>query len=414
MWFLLPLLGAVILALVFFWFRIAELERKNAALELSSKRLKRKISRFGEISSEVAHEIKNPLTSILCSAETLDLLIGDQIAPEHRRSLHYIKDYGENMLRLVSSFLDLSRAESGLLKVEASPIPVSELVESVSGLLFSNAVKKNIEILSEIEKAGLTLQGDKRHCKQILFNLIHNAIKFTPIGGTVKITARSIKESNEIELAVTDSGVGIASERLAGLFESRESFGLNSDDFEIGVGLGLALSKKLLELNGGRIEVESAPGEGSCFKFYLKSCKQQVVEKSAASMAIEMSSPLDGRDLLLIGELAQAGESVSDLLAAWGGQVRNIQGAQEALQILEMHNYDLVIMDDSSLDLSPLEFSKAFRSLPNHQSTPLIVSYRRAEERLALLEAGVDQCLEKPFNGKRLLQSLIHADRRVH
>jgi len=408
MWFFQALCGLLILSLGALWLRYREVEQKRRALETSHRQLKRKMRRFGEISSEVAHEIKNPLTSILCSAETLDLLIGNDIADEHRRSLKYIKDYGENMLRLVSSFLDLSRAESGLLKIEISQIPVSELLDSVSGLLFSNAIRQGIELVSEVEDEGLILQADQRHCKQVLFNLIHNAIKFTPQGGTVRISARRLLDRDEVEIAVRDSGVGIASERLVALFESKESFGLSDDGFEVGVGLGLALSKKLLELNGGSIEVDSNPGEGSCFRFYLKAGKGEVKPKGAASMAIESPNPLGGREFLLVGQRANTADSVCSLLMAWGGAVRSVEGADEALELLKESHFDLVIVDDSSLDLSPLEFSKLFRSLPNHHSTPLLVSLRKAEDRIALLEAGVDQCLEKPFNGKRLLQSLIN------
>ena len=169
------------------WWDHRELKLKIRVLEAKADEMKKKIQLRGQLAGEIAHEIKNPITAIQCSAETLELMLSDQIPPELSKSLRYIREYSDYLLRLLSDFLEVSRCEAGVNLPRPEVINLGETVEAVTGLLRSYAMKKHIII--EVAQAHLDARvwADSRHVKQILFNLIHNALKFTPDNGKVAV-----------------------------------------------------------------------------------------------------------------------------------------------------------------------------------------------------------------------------------
>ena len=203
--------------------RIRELQRQTL-------RAQRQLRQVGDLANEVAHEIKNPITAILCSAETLDLLIGNDLDEVNRRTLRYIKEYGDDLLRLLGDFLDVSRAQTGKLDSRPEPVKVFPVIDSIVGLLESSAYRKQITVKSEVEDQELGVMVDPKHLKQILFNLLHNAIKFTPERGEIRLFAEQDFPNPLVKISVKDNGVGITEDRLEKLFEPYETWDDESDE----------------------------------------------------------------------------------------------------------------------------------------------------------------------------------------
>ncbi|MCB0332217.1 MAG: response regulator [Bdellovibrionales bacterium] len=382
--------------------RLRELQRRTLETQ-------RNLRHLGNLANEVAHEIKNPITAILCSAETLDLLIGPELDPQHRKSLQYIKEYGDNLLRLVSDFLDLSRVEAGKIEARAESVRLRPIVDSIIGLLESNAMKKQIRVSSEVEAEDLAVTADPKHVKQVLFNLVHNAIKFTPENGEIVVSVTQEFPGESITVSVKDNGVGIPAEEIKTLFNPYTKGESHPLSKELGAGLGLALCKNLIELNGGSVSVESERGQGSTFTFHLPCIKEQWEErlKGDISRALERREPLFGQRFLVVDEDTGSRESLSRLIEAWGGVVDRVSMAIDAVEALEQSSYDAVVIDDTLDGVYGHELARMIRQDLKVLDTTIVVATDGTSNEQLARESGADSCVEKPLNGKTLLASLL-------
>jgi signal transduction histidine kinase len=181
----------------------------------------------------------------------------------------YVEDIhssGNHLLSLINDVLDLSKVEAGQIELEVAPFSLREAVERGVVMVRERASKNGVALAAEIEPEVQVVSGDERRIRQILFNLLSNAVKFTPAGGRIDVSARLV--DGEIQLAVADTGPGIAPEDVDRIFEEFQQTDVGAQHHE-GTGLGLALSKRLVELHGGRIWVESEVDAGSRFVFTL-------------------------------------------------------------------------------------------------------------------------------------------------
>jgi signal transduction histidine kinase len=181
----------------------------------------------------------------------------------------YVEDIlssGDHLLLLINDVLDLSKVEAGQIELEVAPFSLREAVERGVVMIRERASKNGVAVAAEVEPEVQVVTADERRVRQILFNLLSNAVKFTPAGGRIDVSAARV--DGEIQLAVADTGSGIAPEDLDRIFEEFQQTDVGASQQE-GTGLGLALSKRLVELHGGRIWVESELGVGSRFVFTL-------------------------------------------------------------------------------------------------------------------------------------------------
>ncbi len=368
----------------------------------------RRLRKVGDLASEVAHEIKNPITAILCSAETLDLLIGDEIDEHHRDSLRYIKEYGENVLRLVADFLDLSQAESGKLNAQPEKINVYECACSIVGLLDSSAKEKKIALTCNAVEKNLFAHMDPKHFRQILFNLVHNAVKFTPSGGEVRVLVKSGFPESVIRIAVTDNGCGIGQDHLERLFEPyRSSASQMSPSEGKGAGLGLTLCKALVEFAGGDLRAESTEGLGSSFEFCIPAWEQEEELEEVVETLDPGMQPLVGQRFLIVDEDTGSRESVSRLIEAWGGIADRVALAADAVEALAQYDYDAVMIDDGADGVFGEELASIIKEDQSATETTIIVASRQKLDPELKKHPIADTCLEKPFNGEKLLLSLL-------
>ena len=366
------------------------------------------------LANEVAHEIKNPITAILCSAETLDLLIGPEIEDDHRKSLQYIREYGDILLRLVSDFLDLSRTEVGQVDSAPQPIEVIPCVESIVGLLRSRAQRKEISLEIRYDDAQLHCYADPRHVKQVLFNLIYNAIKFTPEGGEVEVIVSRDAIEPCVLIEVNDTGPGIPEglqQKIFDLYYRYESDSCDDTQLEIGTGLGLAVCKNLVELCSGKIGVQSQLGIGSSFYFTLPIHEPSDSPQVAMCSIEPAERPLLGLKFLIVDEDLGSRESVSKLIEAWGGMVDRVTMAKDALDALRINSYDAVMIDDSVASADGYSLPRTIKEDAGHPTT-VIISGADAQSKGDALESGADAYVEKPFNGTVLLESLVNLEER--
>jgi signal transduction histidine kinase len=236
-----------------------ELRRLYAELETASRHK-------SEFLANMSHELRTPLNAILGFSQVLQQKLFGELNSKQEEYVGDILSSGNHLLSLINDVLDLSKVEAGQIELEVAPFSLREAIERGVVMVRERASKNGVALASEVEPEVQLVQGDERRIRQVLFNLLSNAVKFTPEGGRIDVTAARVGE--EIQVGVTDTGPGIASQDLDRIFEEFHQTEVGARQRE-GTGLGLTLSKRLIELHGGRIWVESGLGEGSRFVFTL-------------------------------------------------------------------------------------------------------------------------------------------------
>ncbi len=235
-----------------------ELQRLYQELETASRHK-------SDFLATMSHELRTPLNAIIGFSEVLrEQMFGEL----NERQLAYVNDVleaGRHLLSLINDVLDLAKIEAGKLELELTQVEISRLLESAVSINSERASRGSIKLALTTEPGEITVTADERRVRQIVFNLLSNAIKFTPAEGRVDLSARA--HDGQVEIAVTDTGPGIPPEELETIFEEYEQTEVGKQ--AEGTGLGLPLSRKLVELHGGRLWAESRPGHGSTFRFTL-------------------------------------------------------------------------------------------------------------------------------------------------
>ncbi|HZM36974.1 MAG TPA: GAF domain-containing protein [Burkholderiales bacterium] len=233
-----------------------EIQEKSAQLEVANKHK-------SDFLANMSHELRTPLNAIIGFSE---VLIERMFGEVNEKQLDYLKDIhesGKHLLSLINDILDLSKIEAGRMDLELSNFDLPSALSNAMTLVRERAQRHGIALGLEVDPRLGELRADERKFKQILLNLLSNAVKFTPDGGRVDVAARL--DTDKVEIAVKDTGIGIASEDQASVFEEFKQVGRDSKRKAEGTGLGLALTKRFVELHGGAIRLDSSPGKGSTF-----------------------------------------------------------------------------------------------------------------------------------------------------
>jgi signal transduction histidine kinase len=392
--------------------RMRELQRQLLLCDEQLLQLKQRQRQRIDFINVVAHEIRNPLTALLCSADALDLMLRDSIAAPHRQSLRYMREYGGQLLRLVNDFFELTKAEAGVLSAKPELVLLANELSAVAGGIHATAKEKGIELQQEACDPSLQVAVDPKHLRQILFNLLHNAIKFTPEGGLVKLGVREDLANSQAEIWVRDTGAGIAPDQLLQMFDLyvRGAQHLSQP----GAGIGLALCKRLVELSGGSISVRSQQGEGSEFVLRLP-CEHCSAPISATAEANVADQPLQGQRFLLVDQDLGARESLATLLRALGGVVDCASKTQEVLSALNSQLYSTVLVDRTSDGVECTELVRLVRSQPMQAQAKVITAGEYAQDQLSARSTSAqpkhpseapDAELSKPLNCEQLLRTL--------
>jgi signal transduction histidine kinase len=237
-----------------------EIADKSRQLEAASRHK-------SEFLANMSHELRTPLNAVIGFSEVLLQRMFGDLNPKQDEYLKDIYASGQHLLSLINDILDLSKIEAGRMELAPAPFHLPSALENAVTLVKERAARHGITLQVDVDPRLGEMVGDERKLKQVLLNLLSNAVKFTPEGGRVSLKAR--RTDGLVEIAVTDTGIGIAPEDQAAIFEEFRQVGSDEARKQEGTGLGLTLAKKFVELHGGRIWVESEVGRGSAFTFTL-------------------------------------------------------------------------------------------------------------------------------------------------
>ena len=361
----------------------------------------------------VSHELRTPLNAI--TGWTTMLMTGDLDEARSKRALETIDRNARSQTQLIEDLLDISRIVSGKLRVEVSTVDVPTVAELALEAVRLQADSKGIALDAHIERSG-TITGDADRIQQIIWNLLNNAIKFTPRGGRVTLGVHC--RPMNIEISVADDGQGIGADFLPYVFERFRQADGTITRAKGGLGLGLSIVKHLVELHGGTIEAKSAgQGKGSSFVVCLPIRKtDQPEDRPSATFSIppaafDKPSELVGLEVLVVDDEQDARDLVKTILESCGAIVTCTASAQAAFELLKAHPPHVLISDIAMPGEDGLSFVRRVRSLPREDGgrTPAVAltAYARLEDRTRALRAGFNSHVAKPVNPAELLAVLV-------
>lgn len=261
-----------------------ELAEKNARLESAYEKLKELDRLKSNFLATVSHELRTPLTSIIGYSEMLESGIAGEIEGEQLEFVQIIREKGEHLLQLITSLLDLGKLEQGSIRLERAPLEVFALFDDVVKTFAPRAQKRGLRFVTDIAANVTQLSGDVVRLRQVLFNLVENAVKFSPANGTITLSARLVEMLDDssaagsvlmaetrdaVEISIRDEGAGMPKEELPKIFDAFYQVDSSSTREHGGAGLGLSIVKRIVEAHGGTISVASAVGEGTTFSFTI-------------------------------------------------------------------------------------------------------------------------------------------------
>lgn len=357
-----------------------------------------------EFLANMSHELRTPLTGILGMTEILQQELTGPLNERQARYVGLIDSSSRHLLSLINDVLDISKVEVGKLAPEFEQVSVDEICRASLGLVKEASQKKHLAIRYYCEPVDLQMTADARRLKQILLNLLSNAVKFTPDGGRVSLTVNGDPEQEVVRFLVEDTGVGIGSKDLGRIFEPFVQVdGSLSRQFE-GTGLGLTLVKKMTELHGGRIEVESELGKGS--RFTLTMPWRQTVEPGATAELVPPQAMMQTEGVAHSGRILLAEDNdvnamlIEDYLKHSGYVSFRARDGGEVLPMMASFHPDLVLMDMQMPVMNGLEVVRAVRARQEYASVPIIAVTALAMkgDRERCLAAGANEYVSKPFS----------------
>jgi PAS domain S-box-containing protein len=365
--------------------------------------------------AKMSHELRTPLNSIIGFSEILEDQRVGALNEKQRRYVANVLLSGRNLLQLINDILDLSKVEAGRMELSPSEFDIRPAAEQVLGVLTALSEKKRLDIRLSVPDAFPLLSADLARFKQILFNLLGNAIKFTPEGGRVEFSARRAAEAPSaagrewIEFAVADTGIGIAREDQERIFSEFEQLGSAGSADHEGTGLGLPLSRKLVELHGGRIWVESEPGRGSTFRFTLPLGSAPSGSSPAVPLpALHEFENTEGPLVLVVDDEPHARDLLRHCLREAGYRVAGAASGEEALRLARRLKPDGITLDILLPDRDGLGILAQLKADPETSGIPVVVVSVTGRRELAL-SLGASDWLVKPVQRPALLAALERA-----
>jgi two-component system CheB/CheR fusion protein len=350
----------------------------------------------------MAHELRHPLNLIHMNVELLSRL------PDVRQSLSVsrpataIRNAVLSQAKLIDDLLDVSRVHTGKLSMSIAPVELLPLVQGAIETTRADPAAARLDIVLQADAPGPHVMADGVRIEQVVMNLLGNAVKFTPAGGT--ITVRLAREGGSVRLDVSDTGQGIAPAFLPQVFEMFSQPGSVTTRARGGLGIGLALVREIVALHGGRVEAHSeGVSKGARFTVWLP-LKECAAQPAAAEGGIERS--IDGVRILFVDAVEDSIQACQALLELHGATVTGATSARLALAVLAKQEIDLLVTEISLPRMDGYELLAAARRMPPHANLPAIAvtGLGREKDIAQAREAGFDACVGKPMSIERLVE----------
>jgi PAS domain S-box-containing protein len=384
--------------------RVFERHRAAEDLRLAKEAAETASGAKSSFLATMSHELRTPLNAVLGYAQVLGR--DAELRPEQRKALAIIEGSGEHLLSLINEILDLAKIEAGTIEIRPAPFDLPALLQGLADLMRARAESKGIAFTGEWPPdLPAAVNADETRLRQVLMNLLDNAIKHTSDGG---VALQVGPHRGRLRFLVEDTGTGIRPEQLSRIFESFHRV-RDPDTFVEGAGLGLAISKTLVTLMGGTLEVSSTPGEGSRFWFDLVLPAVPLVGQPQARpgpRVIGVRGPR--RRVLVADDKADNRGLVRDLLTPLGFDVFQAEDAETCLKLAAAVRPDAILLDLRMPGMDGLEATRRLRAMPLTRDVVIIAVSASAfeEHRERCLQAGADDFLAKPFRLERLLDMM--------
>jgi PAS domain S-box-containing protein len=383
---------------------VEALRQRSAELEGENRRVQEASRLKSEFLANMSHELRTPLNGIIGFAE---LLLDSTLEPEEEERKEFLGDIlkcGLHLQRLISDVLDLAKVEAGKIEFRPEPTHVPQLVEEVIAVLRTVATEKNIEVRAVIDEGLEQVAVDPGRLKQVLYNYLSNALKFTDARGRVEVSVTAL-DGDRFHLTVSDSGPGIAARDIGRLFREFQQLDNGITKRHAGTGLGLALTKRIVEAQGGTVGVTSELGKGS--RFYA------TLPRNTAAFTIEEDTPdeklpASARRVLIVEDEPRDRRLLARLLAGAGYRTLSATTGGEALAWCDSDAFDAVTLDLLLPDMTGLQVLQRIRKTELNRHTPVVIVSVVAEKGV-IRGFPVQDYLTKPVDGPALLSALRRA-----
>ena len=385
-------------------------ERKLLERELhrALDEAKSALSAKSDFLANMTHELRTPLTAIVGFSSLLRKA-GD-LSSRHARHVELISDASENLLSVVNDVLDFSRLEAGAVELDAHPFDPVVMARSTVALMENQALAKGLKMSVGVDGLEGALLGDGARLRQVLTNLVSNAVKFTA-SGDIRVAVRQSRAGNlrKLRISVQDSGIGVPADQIAGIFGRFTQADASVSRQFGGTGLGLAISKRIVEAMDGEVGVDSELGRGSTFWFeiVLPAAIEMEIDDAVAATSISPDAPLR---LLVVDDNAVNRELVCALLEPFDVEIETANDGVEAVEAVARGTFDLILMDVQMPNMDGLTATRRIRASaePGLPRTPIIALTANVlpDQIARCRDAGMDDHLGKPINPERLLEVL--------
>jgi PAS domain S-box-containing protein len=383
--------------------REAMLETERGARMLAQRTARMK----DEFLATLSHELRTPLNAILGWAQLLRTR-GTADGGEFHRGLEVIERNARAQVRLIDDLLDLSRIMSGRVRLDVQQVALADVVRGVLDSIEPAAQAKGLRLENVLDPKSVVVSGDPARLQQVFWNLLSNAVKFTPKGGRIQVLLQRV--NSHIEFSVSDTGIGIPADFLPHVFDRFSQRDSSTHREYGGLGLGLAISKQLVDLHGGTIHAKSmGEGQGATFVVHLpliilgkERDPSPRIHPTAGEMLEAVPVPkLDGVRALIVDDEGDALELIRRVLESQGASVTTVGSGEEALRLLERSEPDVIISDIGMPGMDGYQFMRRMRAAePKNRRTPALAltAFARPDDRKHAILAGYQAHLAKPFD----------------